>query len=536
LARANNIYLDEIPQLSVVAVSRNDDHGGDMLGRMQHFVNGVVAQCCKHELKAELILVEWNPLPSRPALEEVLDWPQDFGPVTVRIVTVPPDMHAQFPHAEKLPLFQMIGKNVGIRRARGRYVLATNVDILLDDETVIYLRDRLTPGTVLRVDRYDVPGDLNKVVSFDRVLAECRRRFFQINTRFGTLDVRLRRFVGPAGGIQWLLLALYTEIRIFGLGDPLRRTMKRLRDSIFPLWGALRRLAGSGFAIWHSIVRRTAKAVGGIAHFCLLTVRRAPGLLHRNARKLWPLGTLPSRGYWHVRRTLRRIKTRVFQRPLRGARRIAGRLVRALVNVPRGLKFVAKQIAKGWHLLGPSGLFSHRSAAELRFARSEQMHTNACGDFTLLARDDWFRLRGYPEWPIFSWHVDSIFLFAADANDIRQIVLGPRHRIFHIDHSVGSGWSLEGAAQLFARLDKKGIPYLGDDDVLNMRKTFANDPLAAIANDENWGLGGITLPEREIIPGTRFFDVRNRTADIDSGPQDGMPQARFAKGSSCNAV
>jgi len=195
---------------------------------------------------------------------------------------------------------------VGIRRARGRYVLATNVDILLDDETIIYLRDRLTPGTVLRVDRYDVPGDLNNGVSFDRVLAECRRRFFQINTRFGTLDVRRRRFVGPAGGIQWRLLALYTEIRIFGLGDPLCRTMEGLRDSIFSWWRALRQLAGSGFAI-HSLLRRTAKVVGGIARFCFLTARIAPGLLDRNAHKFWPLGTLPGRSYWYVRRTLRRI-------------------------------------------------------------------------------------------------------------------------------------------------------------------------------------------------------------------------------------
>jgi hypothetical protein len=456
LARANNIDPDEIPQLSVVAVSRNDDHGGDMLGRMQHFVNGVIAQCRKHELKAELILVEWNPPPGRPALDETLEWPQDLGPVTVRIVTVPPDVHAQFPHSEKLPLFQMIGKNVGVRRARGRYVLVTNVDILLDDETVIFLRDRLTPGSVLRIDRYDVPGDLDKGVSFDRVLAECRRRFFQINTRFGTLDVRRRRFVGSAGRIHWWLLALYTEIRIFGLGYPLRRTMAEPRDSIFSLWRALRRLAGN------------------LSHY--------------------------------------------------------------LANVPRGLKSVAKQIAKGWRLLGPSALFLHRSAAERRFARSQQLHTNACGDFTLLARDDWFRLRGYPEWPIFSWHVDSVFLFAADANDIRQIVLGPKCRIFHIDHSVGSGWSPEGAAQLFARLDKKGIPYLGDDDVLKLRKIFANDPLAAIANDENWGLGGIALPEREAIFGTKFLNVPNRMAGIDFSPQDRMLQARLTKGSSCNAV
>src|SRR5262249_42217669 len=33
------------PLLSVVAASRNDDHGGDLRARMQHFVNGFVAQC-----------------------------------------------------------------------------------------------------------------------------------------------------------------------------------------------------------------------------------------------------------------------------------------------------------------------------------------------------------------------------------------------------------------------------------------------------------------------------------------------------------
>src|SRR5437868_7923610 len=140
-----NISPGQATHLSVVAVSRNDDHGGDMLGRMQHFVNGFIAQCSKHRLKAELILVEWNPPPERLQLEQALEWPDDFGPAAVRIVTVPPDVHAKFAHAAALPLFQMIGKNVGIRRAKGRYVLATNIDILFDDSIVIYLRDKLTP-------------------------------------------------------------------------------------------------------------------------------------------------------------------------------------------------------------------------------------------------------------------------------------------------------------------------------------------------------------------------------------------------------
>src|SRR5262245_59663891 len=152
--------------LSVIAVSRNDEHGGDMRGRMQHFVNGFIAQCRKHDLDAELLLVEWNPPYDRPPLEDALEWPAEFGPASVRVVTVPPELHAVFPHFASLPLFQMIGKNVGIRRARGRFILATNIDILFDDATVLYLRDRLRPGIILRADRYDVPGDLDNNLPF----------------------------------------------------------------------------------------------------------------------------------------------------------------------------------------------------------------------------------------------------------------------------------------------------------------------------------------------------------------------------------
>ena len=39
--------------LSVVATSRNDNHGKNLLYRMQHFVDGFVEQCKKHNLKAK---------------------------------------------------------------------------------------------------------------------------------------------------------------------------------------------------------------------------------------------------------------------------------------------------------------------------------------------------------------------------------------------------------------------------------------------------------------------------------------------------
>ena len=74
----------------------------------------------------------------------------------------------------------MIGKNVGIRRAHGRFVLATNIDILFDDATVLICATGYG-GTMLRADRYDVPGDLPRNLPFDQVLHECRRRWFQVH-------------------------------------------------------------------------------------------------------------------------------------------------------------------------------------------------------------------------------------------------------------------------------------------------------------------------------------------------------------------
>ena len=47
---------------------------------------------------------------------------------------MPSELHARYPHGDALPLYQMIAKNVGIRRARGQFVLATNIDILFSNE------------------------------------------------------------------------------------------------------------------------------------------------------------------------------------------------------------------------------------------------------------------------------------------------------------------------------------------------------------------------------------------------------------------
>jgi hypothetical protein len=105
--------------------------------------------------------VEWNPPADRPPLIEALGWPRSawFEPI---VVTVPAEVHRKFEHAEALPLFQMIAKNVGIRRAHSAFVLATNIDILFSDELFAFFGQELEPNALYRVDRLDIAADLER--------------------------------------------------------------------------------------------------------------------------------------------------------------------------------------------------------------------------------------------------------------------------------------------------------------------------------------------------------------------------------------
>jgi FkbM family methyltransferase len=132
------------------------------------------------------------------------------------------------------------------------------------------------------------------------------------------------------------------------------------------------------------------------------------------------------------------------------------------------------------------------------------LHTNGCGDFTLIAREHWFNLRGYPEFDIFSMNIDSVFCLAAHYGGAREAVLAEPMRIYHIEHGSGSGWTPEGQQKLFERIAAKGIPVLDNEDVLRwgaqMRRL--NSPM--IFNGENWGLTEFALPET--LPVTRVTE------------------------------
>jgi hypothetical protein len=397
--------LEHPIHLSVVATSRNDNHGGYLTQRMQHFVDGFVAQCKRHHLRAELILVEWNPPADRVPLAEELKWPQDLGPCEIRIVTVPREMHAQLRHGDKLPLFQMIAKNVGVRRARGRYVLATNIDILFSDAVVVFMRDRLEPGCLYRADRLDVPTELPAGATFEEILRFCAQSAFRLHT------------VG------------FTLVKKEGRWHP--RSV----------------LAAAILYLWRSAWHRSGKPTHS---------ERAPSA---------PTGA----AYPHFAR-----------RKLRGLRSTLLRKMRS------GRKFLA------W--------------AWITLVR-RQLFTNACGDFTLLARRDWEALRGYPEWPMYSWHLDSMLLFQAHHSGLRETYIGKEAVVYHIEHSPGSGFTPESSEKLFERLAERGIPCLDwkrdvEPTMEDMRRRRAGGAPAIYFNESGWGYANTPLAEQCPSAGT----------------------------------
>ena len=327
-------------KVSVVAATRNDEHGGNQLARTQLFVEGLAEQSQRLGIAIELLVVEWNPPPDRPPLADALNWPRSelFQP---KIVVVPPEIHREFDHSDGLPLFQMIAKNVGIRRAASDFVLATNIDILLSDELFAAFDRELKPDALYRVDRLDIEADLNRNPLPSP--AECR-------------------------ALPWI-------------------RAHRKDGTHYP--------HGEGTP-WYAAARsRVNKAIWDALHG----------------------GPLPDLFTW------------------------------------------------------------------------------GCGDFTLTARKVWEEMHGYPEWTMYSFHLDSLALVMAYRAGVEMVTLRPPKVAYHLEHGAGSGWTPEGARRLFGRLDAAGVPYLSGNDYDRVaREILGQGPGFHPLTGSGWGLAAADLP------------------------------------------
>jgi hypothetical protein len=545
------------PYLSVVVTARNDDHGGNLLSRMQIFVAGWIAQARRYGIPSELIIVEWNPLPDRPRLIDVLRWPEDPGPCEVRFIEVPHELHARYPHGDALPLYQMIGKNAGIRRARGQFVLATNIDVLFSDELAEYLAARrLESGRMYRIDRHDAMSDVPVDAPVEEQLAYCGTHLIRVNRREGSFNVTPdggpvleARDVAPLDsgivfGRGWYALEHYIPPQVFRWAGEFAELL--LEDPPEP--GAALVLdiepgpSTGGLPLELEIevegqppVRQT---VNRRQRMRLRFASPSPKRLRLRTRdggvrvygdprplnyRLFHVDWERKRGAKESARslqvTLHPVSWRTTQGPTRWRelmhliRKLAegGPLVRVIVPVSPGLR---RRLRFYLDCGGLSGILRHplaslrayfagarhgsSKAPSVRDPHQEApdfLHTNACGDFTLMAREHWFDLRGYPEMDLFSMNLDSLFCFAAHYGGAREEMLAEPMRIYHVEHGSGSGWTPEGQTKLFERIAAQGLSYIGNEEVLAMAAEMRRWETPMIFNHQDWGLAAFALKE-----------------------------------------
>jgi hypothetical protein len=392
-----------------------------MLGRFGIFADGLLEQANRHGLAGELIVVEWNPLPG-PRLHEVLKLRNTSDSFAIRFIEVPPEAHQPIRNSDTIPLFQMMAKNVGIRRARGEFVVATNPDVLFSHALVSFLAaGDLRADTLYRLDRHDVAADVPESAGIAEQLAWCAQHVLRIHRRAGTFEPR------TGGIIAW-------------------RSVQRLAQSLRHFWAqAARAGRESGRAVsrrlqgwrpWH--VKRTLWIVG-----------RVPGWANR---AVW-------RGLYHLL-----------------PRRVRAAMVYGQHPVRHAIWLVAKR------LFGPP-----------------RVHTNGCGDFTMMSRDQWSRLRGYPELPLWSMHIDSFLCFMAIASGLRERVLPPPCQMFHMEHE--RSWVVmtpEDRLRTFAMKPWIDIGLLGNlwEDAYTARRPI-------LFNNESWGLADWGLQEIILLSGDK---------------------------------
>ncbi len=161
---------------SFVVASRNDNHGGDLNKRMTIFINCLKEQCKKHRLSVELIIVEWNPVQDNPLLHQILPNVKEDDYLTIRYIIVPNEIHTQYKYAQSIPLYQMIAKNVGIRRAKAEFVLCTNIDLLFSDELFkILANSTLGKNTYYRANRCDIPSTIDEHLTVAEQFDFCKK-------------------------------------------------------------------------------------------------------------------------------------------------------------------------------------------------------------------------------------------------------------------------------------------------------------------------------------------------------------------------
>lgn len=155
--------VDVAPYVTFVFTGRNDDFGGDFNGRFFRALRFNHERLSEAGVPHDFVFVEWRPLADRGYLATVLA--EQFSSAAglyLHSYVVDPAYHDALTLNPRLQFQEFLAKNVGIRRARGQFVLTTNTDIYLSRGVIdVFAARALEDGVLYRAARHDLKGDID---------------------------------------------------------------------------------------------------------------------------------------------------------------------------------------------------------------------------------------------------------------------------------------------------------------------------------------------------------------------------------------
>ncbi|OHT16898.1 hypothetical protein TRFO_41447 [Tritrichomonas foetus] len=145
--------------LSIIIVGRNDNYVGYNL-RLENFLISLSIIIETINIPFDLVLVDYNSIPQNPLLYDLLKVPSNLQKYIVSIVC-PNSFHKKYFDEKKFDFGEYIAKNIGIRRADGKFILQMNPDcILLISFFEICAFQMFNPNIFYRSPRYDLKEEL----------------------------------------------------------------------------------------------------------------------------------------------------------------------------------------------------------------------------------------------------------------------------------------------------------------------------------------------------------------------------------------
>jgi hypothetical protein len=166
------------PYISFIVTGRNDDYGHRFLYRIQRFTDNLIYLCEKHKLTSELIFVEWDPPKDKERLYKALNLGKNRKFLKIRFLEVSKEIHDKTKTSDKMPLLEFPGKNAGIRRAKGEFVVITNPDIIFSEDMIrFFSKKQLNKNIFYRADRCDMSVDIPIKIKTSEVENFCKNKW-----------------------------------------------------------------------------------------------------------------------------------------------------------------------------------------------------------------------------------------------------------------------------------------------------------------------------------------------------------------------